>query len=158
MFANLAGHAAGDETAHEQDERIETDVGLRDWRWSARPRRYPTKGNGCGEVGKSGGDARETADPRVETQNRKDDENEEEQRGGAGQGTISRGKVGCQPGDSDRGHRRFESRASEPEEARKFLILAQCAVDQVEHRVLIKAERRGQSEIPCDMRAEDGGV
>ena len=132
MFANLPGNAAGDETAHEQNERIETDVGLRDRRWSSRPRRYPTKGNGCGEVGKSGSDARETTDPRVETQNRKDDENEEQQRGGAGQGTISRGKVRCrQPSDSDGGHRRFENRTSEPEEAREFLILVQCAVDQV---------------------------
>jgi hypothetical protein len=54
----------------------------------------PTKRTAT-SIAKRSSDTRDTANPAVETQNRKSDENKEKQRGRACQGTISRCEVRC---------------------------------------------------------------
>ena len=99
------------------------------------------------------------ADPAIQAQNRKNDENKKQQRGGAGQRAVCGVETRIrQPGDADGGYGRFQNRAAHPENARKFLIRQQRAIHQPQHGVLIEAERGGEDQVPACVAAQDRGV
>src|SRR5208283_901115 len=69
MLANFAGDSSGHETAKQQDDGVEADVGLRDRGRCAGSGRDPAEINGGGEIADGGGDAGEAADPGIQAQN-----------------------------------------------------------------------------------------
>src|SRR5215510_275086 len=124
MLANFPGNRACDKPTDQQNDGVESDIGLRGRRWPTRSGRNPAEVNSCSEIAGGRRNPTEPADPPIETQDGKHDEDEKEQRCGTCERAVSRfeilGREECHP---DAWSACFEHRTGNPQNAREFAVV-----------------------------------
>src|ERR1700746_3924966 len=88
MLSDLPRNRARYKSPCEKDNSIHTDIGLRDWSRYPNHGRSPTQVQSGGNVANSCDASGENADPRVQPQCRKNNEDEEDKNGGTRQRSI----------------------------------------------------------------------
>ena len=159
VFANFPGDSTRNEPGYEKYDGIEADISLRNGSGSAGNGRSPAKIDGSNQVGDSGGDAGEPANPGIEAKNRENNKNEKKESGGTGDGPISRFECGGgEESESDGRQGGFKNGRRDPKEFGKLLVETNGTIDEAKHEVFVDGNNASKDKIPSDVRGEDSSV